>query len=335
MNCDEEYNTLLDRIHARYLDRGYVTENEWLDALSNANVSLQESDRLTERLLEMGVLFAENRKTDSSNDDEGSFVDCSQIDYNEIYDEIVLIDPGLSGVIESVRNIRPPQYHEWRNLFLQINAGNNFARTRLIEMYLRLVVKIALSCHKKWGIPLADTIQEGVVGLVSAIRNYGKNSQPFSTYASWYVLQNIQRTMTFLPFSFTRFPAHYHTRLCIVLKLLEEHGRQCDCVDNLDFCPEMFDLVTQHLMCNSDEVKKLFSFVLPVLDIDNYIAENDAKFSDDGVSMEKLIDRMDLESTYIFWCNEIGPKLQKIERQVIELRFGLGNREERTLEEIG
>src|SRR5262249_41254935 len=77
----------------------------------------------------------------------------------------------------------------------QIMASAERARTQLIQSNLRLVVSIAKKDEKP-GLPLADLIEEGNIGLMRAVRGFDHHlGYRFSTYAAWWIRQAISKAV--------------------------------------------------------------------------------------------------------------------------------------------
>ena len=75
-----------------------------------------------------------------------------------------------------------------------MNEINSFARQRLITIYMRIVLKIALSMSKQYEFDLEDAISAGFMGLIVAVDRYDVSGfSAFLSYASMWIQQNIQR----------------------------------------------------------------------------------------------------------------------------------------------
>lgn len=69
----------------------------------------------------------------------------------------------------------PPQYGELSVLTTQVANGNDFARERLISLYMRNALKIALSMTKQYELDIEDAVSVGLIGLISAVDRYDPN----------------------------------------------------------------------------------------------------------------------------------------------------------------
>ncbi len=86
-------------------------------------------------------------------------------------------------------------HDEEMDLSKQAKAGDERARTRLIEKNLRLVVSVAKR-YRGMGLPFEDLIQEGNVGLMKAVEKFDPEmGYRFSTYATWWIRQAVQRAV--------------------------------------------------------------------------------------------------------------------------------------------
>jgi len=93
----------------------------------------------------------------------------------------------------------------------RIEAGDAAARTRMVESNLRLVVTVARAYAHR-GVPLLDLIQEGTLGLMSAVERFDwRRGTKFSTYAVWWIRQAVDRAAC-VQAEPIRVPLHVHER---------------------------------------------------------------------------------------------------------------------------
>ncbi len=91
------------------------------------------------------------------------------------------------------RVLRPDEERELARL---VSMGDERARRILIESNLRLVVALARR-YQGLGLPFADLVQEGTVGLIQAVDRFDwRRGRRFSTYAAWWIRQAIRRALT-------------------------------------------------------------------------------------------------------------------------------------------
>jgi RNA polymerase primary sigma factor len=104
-------------------------------------------------------------------------------------------DDSLRSYYSAIKRIPLLTAEEERELSTRVFAGDEEARSKLIEANLRLVVKIARSFVTP-DMPLLDLIQEGNIGLIKAAEKFdGERQVRFSTYASWWIRQSITRAL--------------------------------------------------------------------------------------------------------------------------------------------
>ena len=92
--------------------------------------------------------------------------------YEKVYSRAVQLDPSLSALVEQIRAIKPPRPGEVRTLLPKVKAGDDAARTRVIEMYTRNVLRIALSYAEQYGFPISDAFQDGLVELIQSVDDF-------------------------------------------------------------------------------------------------------------------------------------------------------------------
>ncbi|MDR1389906.1 MAG: RNA polymerase sigma factor RpoD/SigA [Treponema sp.] len=100
---------------------------------------------------------------------------------------------NLQSYFNQIKGLRLVTHTEELELARRIKAGDREAKRRLVEANLRLVVKLVRP-YQKPGILLLDLIQEGNVGLMTAVDRFdGERNVHFATYAAWWIRQSVLR----------------------------------------------------------------------------------------------------------------------------------------------
>lgn len=315
----------------QYHDNGYVSEDTIFDALIENCVPLDQADYLCETLLSMGIII----KNDIPEQSDESFVlDHSQSDFNKIYQEVIEIDDSLTWLINEVKAISPPQTREWQVLVPQAQNGNFYAKNRLVNMYLRQVIKQALYYHQRYGFPLDDTIQNGIVGLYLAIEKYEiEKAESFGQYLPLWIRQQILRESEPVT-TCVRCPVHYKDKMFVLLDMLSEKHLSIN--ENLLVNTELLESVAEKLEFSTDEVIKLIVRLLPPASIEEAIEENPNLLSDNNALMYDMIDKLEVNHINHI-INKILTTSKEKEQVVIMQRFALNdiNNTPKTLEEVG
>ena len=321
------HQDIIQELYSEYEVYGYISENRIFDVVVRLDIPLDEVDAICEALLSKGVII----KDGGDNADESEY-DRSQVDYDVIFKEVLEIDDMLLMYIKQVKDIKPPQHREWMNLYKPAQAGNEYARERLITMNLRVVVRMGLWHHKKYGIPLSDAIQNGNIGLIIALDKFdiGKHNN-FATYSSFWIRQIIMRHAN--PINpLIRYPVHVMDKLLVVYEQARSH--KCHLCGTAAFCSKLVKLLTSRLDCKQSETVELLSYLIPMDSIERLHDEDENTFSDkssfDGKMQEGYY------ATELRDCiNDALCSLTEKEATVMVLRFGLDGTDGSTLEQVG
>ncbi len=215
-------------------------------------------------------------------------------------------------------------------------AGEFEARQAMIEHNLRLVVSIAKNYLGR-GLPLTDLIEEGNLGLMHSIDKFEpERGFRFSTYASWWVRQSIERAIMHQA-RLVRLPVHVVRELNHVLKArraLEAASASAGHSDQ----PVRVDEIAARVGRPVAEVSALLKYAeQPTsLDapVDRHLGDATGESVLDGVADDGASDPMgltldhELDALLTHGLEELNDR----EREVVAGRFGLGDREPETLE---
>jgi RNA polymerase primary sigma factor len=289
------------------------------------NIGLVDVNRITDKLIEKGVIFAED--PNDENDEEE--IDRTRTNYESIFKEVLSISPTLSYLIDYIKDIRPPQFREWHILIPQAQEGNYYARNRLFDMYLRKVVHLALTSFQNEGYELDDLIQEGGLGLLRAIDRYdsGKHGS-FVSYMPWWITQHMSRAICDKD-RLIRIPVHALETLRKLNKITEELA------ERLGREPSTREIAAFSEFSETEINTMLEQSQLPI-SLDKMV-----KKSGDGFLEFNIPDKQSPTVADIIYedalhevMNKVLKSLSEKEERVLRLRFGFFDGNVRTLEEI-
>lgn len=328
--------------------QGYVTFDNIIDAADRWELPINEVDWLSNSITTRGILVYDEapEKTNRVSDDD-EYSDYAQSDYEAVFQRVIGLEPSLKPLINEIRSIRPPQFRELAGIIYQAKEGNKYARNRIVEMHLRIAVRIGLQRAEQYDADLVDCIGDACVGLLTAVDRYDPDtSRPFGAYASLWMLQNISREQeTQRPDVY--YPVHKKEQYYTMYPILRDLG--CTSCEKVWTCKKVRDIVQDRLNCSNEQTEDVTLQMKPFdsLDamLDDVFREEDDVFEKhendfeifllerltDSYDMYAEFERKNMQET----VNTVLKTLTDREQKVIRGRFGFDNGEEKTLEEVG
>ena len=290
-----------------------------------SQLNIDDTDK-DEPLLDLDInLMAEEPTAEDLEIEE---VDQEELEDALTFDNVALDDP-VKLYLKEIGQVPLLSIDEERELAEKILDGDEWAKSRLTEANLRLVVSIAKRYVGR-GMHFLDLIQEGNVGLIKAVDKFDHTKGfKFSTYATWWIRQAITRAIADQARTI-RIPVHMVETINRLKKtqsqLLHENGYEPSeeqIAQEMDMTVER----VREIMRVAQETVSMETPIGPEEDsrLMDFIRDEDALAPDDAAL--KTITNEDIDSV----LKTLTPR----EEAVIRLRFGLEDGRSHTLEQVG
>lgn len=322
--ADSKINELIN--HGK--QSGKLTTKEITDVLEELDFDADEINKLYDDFESSNIEIVDDFSADEDLDSALDFTDSDDFE-SSLSSEGIAIDDPVKIYLKEIGRVPLLTAEEEIEFATRMAQGDKYARKRLSEANLRLVVSIAKRYVGR-GMQFLDLIQEGNLGLIKAVEKFDyTKGYKFSTYATWWIRQAITRSIADQARTI-RIPVHMVETITKVKKvssqLLHENGHEPTPQEIADRLGITVDRVREILRISQDPV----SLETPIGEeedshLGDFIPDEDAPAPAEAASRTLLKEQL----------SEILGTLTPREEKVLRLRFGLEDGRPRTLEEVG
>jgi RNA polymerase primary sigma factor len=320
LELEEKSNQIIEKGKKR----GFITYDEIIKIFPDIENNILFLDELYEKLSVSGVDVLEGGNLlDVEGDTDKLALKYSKD--SQTYDSIqmYLKEIGQYPLIPA---------SEEKNLAYRIEKGDMEAKNLLARANLRLVVSIAKKyVGRSSDLTLLDLIQEGNLGLFKAVEKFDwTKGYKFSTYATWWIRQSITRALADQSRTI-RIPVHMVETISkykqVVRRLSQDLGRE-----------PLVEEIAMEMNLEVDKIHIIEQINQDTVSLEQPIGDDDEKSTRGEFIPDDKILRPDQDSSRRILSDQIKEVLDTLnpkERKILELRYGLNDGIQHTLEEVG
>ncbi|MDY2959659.1 MAG: RNA polymerase sigma factor RpoD [Hornefia sp.] len=322
--------TLIDM--AQHLDSYDIDKNtidDIYDSLMAKDVEIKSETSPEEFTL---LLENDDKDEDDNKEDEADGVviqENGEIDVDATIPKGITIDDPVRMYLKEIGKVPLLSADEEIELAQRMEAGDDYAKQRLCEANLRLVVSIAKRYVGR-GMLFLDLIQEGNLGLIKAVDKFDyRKGYKFSTYATWWIRQAITRAIADQARTI-RIPVHMvetiNKLIRVSRQLLQTYGREPS--------PEE---ISKEMGITVEKVREIQKIAQEPVSLETPIGEEEDSHLGDFIPDDDVPAPAEAAAFSMLkeQLVEVLDTLTDREQKVLKLRFGLDDGRSRTLEEVG
>ena len=306
--------------------KGSLSNREIMDAIDEVALDAEHMEKLYDMLEEQGIEIIEDVIDDIENLD---LADVTNATYQtDDGTELMIVDDPVKVYLKEIGKAPLLTADEEIGLAKRMSDGNQYAKDRLAEANLRLVVSIAKRYVGR-GMHFLDLIQEGNLGLIKAVEKFDyEKGYKFSTYATWWIRQAITRAIADQARTI-RIPVHMVETINRVMRvsrqLVQELGREPTSAE-----------IAKELGQPEEKIREILKIALDPVSLETPIGEEDSHLGD-FIPDDDIPAPVEATSHIMLkeQLSEVLETLTPREAMVLRLRFGLVDGRQRTLEEVG
>jgi RNA polymerase primary sigma factor len=313
-------------------ERGYLTYEQISSTLEEVEITKEQVSQLHANLVEHGVDVIAEGGVSAYKQQRGGGEPGSDGRAQKKEELDLTVEPSLDSLrlyLRSIGRVDLLTAAQEVELAKRIERGDMLAKRQMVEANLRLVVSIAKGYLGR-GLSFLDLIQEGSLGLIRAVEKFDyRRGYKFSTYATWWIRQAVTRAIADKARTI-RIPVHMVEKLNRVAhverQLVQRLGRE----------PEAGE-IAEELRWPVSDVRDILRVAQLPVSLEKPVGDEDESELGDFVADDAVLEPFEEASEHLQkeGVRRALDALPERERQVIELRYGLGGTEPLTLEEVG
>ena len=307
--------------------------------LEKMQLTPEKIEEIYDRFEAMNIqIITADLELDLADDDLGldpdGDIDLSGLEEEDLVDPVDLaaeysLDDPVRMYLKEIGQVKLLSADEEVELAKRVAEGDQYAKNKLTEANLRLVVSIAKRYVGR-GMQLLDLIQEGNLGLLKAVEKFDyTKGYKFSTYATWWIRQSITRAIADQARTI-RIPVHMVETINRVIRtahaMVQSLGRE----------PTAEEIAAEMHM-ELPKVEEILKIAQEPVSLETPIGEEEDSHLGDFIQDEEASQPAEAASYTLLreQLEEVLTTLTPREEQVLRMRFGLTDGKAHTLEEVG